>query len=106
VWTPRWDESLRPVAWWREFTAILSDIKDAIRPPPLPYPQDTFAVEIDPDGVSVSLPPLTPGDRGELQFVVAWAARRDADDVNAHEVSTWFAVERDPREILGQAGCT
>jgi len=93
-----------PVAWWREFTAILSDIKDAIRPPR--YPEDTFAVEIDPDGVSVSLPPLTPGDRGELQFLVAWVARRDADDVNADDASTWFAVERDPREILGQAGCT
>jgi len=93
-----------PVAWWREFTAILSDIKDAIRPPR--YPEDTFAVEIDPDGVSVSLPPLTRGDRGALQFLVAWAARREADDVDADDASTFDAVDRDPCEILGQAGCT
>jgi hypothetical protein len=49
---------------------------------------------------------ITPGDRGELQFLVAWAARREADDVDADDASTWFAVERDPCEILGQAGCT
>ena len=100
VWTaPRWYESHGPIAWWREFMAILNDVVNDIRP--LPYPENTFVTDIEEDGVSVSLPPLMPGDRGELQFVVAWVAQPDEDDV-----STWYAVEQDPREILRQAGCT
>jgi len=71
-----------------------------MRPRPLGYPQVTFAVGIDADGVCVSLPPLSPGDRGELQFLVAWVARADVDDA-----STWFAVEQNPRHILSQPGC-
>jgi hypothetical protein len=100
-WTKRWYESHGPVAWWREFRMLLSDIKDIIHPPPPSYPMDTFAVEIHRDGVTVSLPPLIPGDRGELQFLVAWTMPRDE-----HDASASYAVDQDPGEILSQAGCT
>jgi hypothetical protein len=101
AWRPRWHESLPPAGWWRDAKTYLRDTKNAIRPPPPSYSEDTFPIEIDADGLDVSLPPLEPGDRGELQFLVAWTTPRDEDNA-----STWFAVDWNPSDILRQAGCT
>jgi hypothetical protein len=65
-----------------------------------PHVEPLFDMDFDEERLIVGLPPLVPGDRGELQFVAAWHRPRDA-----HDVSSWYAVERPTDEILRQAAC-
>jgi len=47
------------------------------------------------DGIKLTLPPFLKSEEGQIQFVIAWSSLHKPDDV-----STWFAVDIDPDEIL------
>ncbi len=52
-------------------------------------------------GIPIPLPEIGTGETCQVHFIVAWAPRVRADDVD-----TWYAVDREPAEILAGAGCT
>ena len=54
----------------------------------------------DDESLIVPLPSLERGELCQVQFVVSWTSQP------ADGLSTWFAVDRDPREILHAAGCS
>lgn len=53
----------------------------------------------DDESLIVPLPALERGELCQVQFVVSWSGRGQG-------ISTWFAVDRDPKEILLAAGCS
>lgn len=56
-------------------------------------------VEYLEDGIQVSLPPFEANEEGQIQFIISWVK-----GVKKNNISTWFAVEISPQEILKVAG--
>lgn len=63
------------------------------------------------NGFRLVLPMLEAGEQCQVQFVVAWSGKPSGDgdadaDADRNAVSTWFAVDRRPEEILAGVGCS
>ncbi len=56
---------------------------------------DSDLIEYLEEGIQITLPPFQENEEGQIQFVVAWGDKSDRDDI-----STWFAVDVRPQEIL------
>lgn len=54
----------------------------------------------DDESLIVPLPALERGELCQVHFIVAWSTEK------AQGLSTWFAVDQDPRRILEEAGCS
>jgi len=61
------------------------------------------------NGFRLVLPMLKAGEQCQVQFVAAWSGKPSGDgDANTdrNAISTWFAVDRSPEEILVGTGCS
>lgn len=54
------------------------------------------------DGIQVILPELNMGEMCQVQFVVAWSLSTGDEQA---DVSTWYAADQRPEDILAGAGC-
>jgi hypothetical protein len=60
---------------------------------------DSGVIDLSEAGIVVRFPGLLAGERLQIQFTTAWAP------LDHETSSTWFAVDRAPREILAGGGC-
>ncbi len=63
------------------------------------FPSEESHLNLGREGLIARFPGLREGELVQFHFVVAWGVRAWPDDV-----STWFAVDREPSDILAGAG--
>lgn len=49
-------------------------------------------------GIKITLPELLPNESLQIHFIVSWSSKKNP------EISTWYAVDQSPMEILEKAG--